>query len=137
MCGTHSVFEISASPVRHCLLMFLCCQRPAVAHVYALAETLAAFKAAQRKRSFLLGFATEPEVFVRKLVAASAKDVRTPTAVGASAAPDISKAVELSAADNFKQPWAQEAAIHYLDRLESARRKAEEPAAVQPAAAPK
>jgi hypothetical protein len=72
------------------------------------ADALSALKSAQRKRTFLMGFAAEPVEFIRKLVAASAKEVRE----------HGGNAVEMSAADNFKWPWAQEAAIHYLESLE-------------------
>ena len=64
-------------------------------------------KMAHRKRRFLMGFAVDPAEFIRKFVAASAREVREHGGV----------ATEMSAADNFKLPWALESAVHYLSLL--------------------
>lgn len=72
------------------------------------AEVLAAIKAAEDRRRTFMGFATDPAAFIRRVVAASAQEVRELDG----------QAVQTSSADHFKQPWAQEAAIQYLYGVE-------------------
>lgn len=71
-----------------------------------------------------LGFATDPAAFIRRTVAASAQEVRELDG----------QAVQISSADHFKQPWAQEAAIQYLYSVEQREASAAAAAAARRAA---
>jgi hypothetical protein len=55
-----------------------------------------------------MGFATDPDWFIRQLIAVSAQEVRE----------HDGQAVQVSSADHFKLPWAQEAAAHHLFCIE-------------------
>jgi hypothetical protein len=55
-----------------------------------------------------MGFATDPDWFIRQLIARSAQEVRELDG----------QAVQVSSADHFKLPWAQEAAVQHLYSIE-------------------
>ena len=58
-----------------------------------------------------MGFAANPVEYIQKLVAASATEVR-----------DVNgQFFQISAAENFKRAWAQEAAVHMLTKSEQMR----------------
>jgi hypothetical protein len=86
-----------------------------------LAEALATLKNARRKHRMLLGFATDPNAYICKFVAASAKEVCDRDGTPA----------ELSAPEHYKQPWAQEAAAFYLQKLDQGRQSAAQQSAQQ------
>jgi hypothetical protein len=55
-----------------------------------------------------MGFAANPVEYIQKLVAASATEVRE----------FEGQYYQISAAENFKKPWAQEAAVHMFTKGE-------------------
>jgi hypothetical protein len=92
----------------------------------ARAEALTALRGCQRRRRFLQGFATDPADFERRFVACTSKEVRDYQGA----------AVEMSSAEHFKQPWAQEAAVHYLQYRERMKRQNAQQHLMQRAAVP-
>ena len=82
------------------------------------AELLKTFRQVQRKRRFLLGYARDPASFIRRLIAASGRDVRQRM---------DGSLVQVPTAELFKQPWAQEAACFHLFQLESAQQQKQQP----------
>lgn len=78
---------------------------------FCCAERLSALKVAQRRHAIYHGFATDPDAFVRGLLAASAREMRELP----SAAAGGGTRGHIPPAEHFALDWAKEAAMKYLE----------------------